>query len=203
MGRYTGPKGKINRRIGAVIFENAGAIKAFENRDYPPGASTKRTKKISDYGIGLREKQKIKYYYGFREEQLRKFYATARRLPGDTGANLLILCEKRLDNVVRRAGLASTRMQARQGVVHRHFQVNGETVDRPSYQVKPGDVITIRNRPNLNTHYKEFAEGYTSQNCDWIRFDKNSLTATVTNAPTAQDISLPVEIGRVLKFMAR
>lgn len=202
MGRYIGPKGRINRRIGAVIFENAGAMKAFENRDTPPGQYGKR-KKLSDYGVGLREKQKIKFYYGFREEQLRKFFQKAKDLPGNTGENLMILCECRLDNAVRRAGFTLTRMQARQGVVHRHFQVNGQTCDRPSYQLKAGDVITVRNRPNLQKLYKELADANSAPGCDWLRFDRDALRADVTARPTAQDVSLPVEIGKVVAFMAR
>ncbi len=202
MGRYTGPKGRINRRIGAVIFENAGAMRAFEKRDYPPGQYGKR-KKLSDYGVGLREKQKIKFYYGFREEQLRRFFKAAKQMPGNTGENLLIMCECRLDNAVRRAGYTLTRMQARQGVVHRHFQVNGKTCDRPSYQLKAGDVITVRNRPNLIKYYKELIEAGSSPSCDWLRFDKDALRAEVAARPTAQDVSLPVEVGQVVAFMSR
>ena len=202
MGRYTGPKGRINRRLGAVIFENAGAQKAFETRENPPGP-VQRRRKMSEYGIALQEKQKIKYYYGFREEQLRKFYDVARRKQGNTGENLLVMCECRLDNVVRRAGLALSRPQARQGIVHRHFQLNGRTIDKPSIQVKPGDVITVRNRPNLLTLYKEMAEANTAPACDWISFDQSELKAVVTTAPHMDDVSLPVEVGKVIAFMGR
>jgi small subunit ribosomal protein S4 len=202
MGRYTGPKGRVNRRLGAVVFENAGAQKAFEAREYPPGMAQRRRKQ-SDYGIALAEKQKIKFYYGFREEQLRKFFGVARRRPGNTGENLLVMCECRLDNVVRRAGFCSTRPQARQGITHRHFQLNGVTVDKPSIQVKPGDVITLRNRPNLKKLYKELSEANTAPTADWLSFDQNELKATVTVAPTMDDVSLPVEVGQVVAFMSR
>ncbi|MDA1165322.1 MAG: 30S ribosomal protein S4 [Planctomycetota bacterium] len=202
MGRYTGPKGRINRRLGAVIFENAGAQKAFETRENPPGP-VQRRRKMSEYGIALQEKQKIKFYYGFREEQLRKFYDVARSKQGNTGENLLVMCECRLDNVVRRAGLALSRPQARQGIVHRHFQLNGRTVDKPSIQVKPGDVITVRNRPNLLTLYKEMAEANTAPACDWISFDQSELKAVVTTAPHMDDVSLPVEVGKVIAFLGR
>jgi small subunit ribosomal protein S4 len=202
MGRYTGPKGRVNRRLGTVIFENAGAQKAFEKRDYPPGMSQKR-KKISDYGVSLKEKQKIKFYYGFREEQLRRYFGIARRQQGNTGENLLVICESRLDNVVRRAGLALTRPQARQGIVHRHFQVNGRTVDKPSIHVKPGDVITVRNRPNLRKLYKEFIEAGTSEAVDWLTTETAEFKVTVAAAPTMDDVSLPVDVGRVVAFMAR
>ena len=111
MGRYTGPKARKNRRLGVMVFESAGAIRAAERRDYPPGASQRR-RKPSNYAIALREKQKIKYYYGLRERQLRKYFVAAKRMKGNTGEQLLVLCERRLDNVVRRAGLAVTRPQA-------------------------------------------------------------------------------------------
>lgn len=185
-----------------MVFENIGAQKAFENREYPPGPSQRR-RKLSDYGIALKEKQKIKYYYGFREEQLRRFFGMARSMQGNTGENLLVLCEQRLDNVVRRAGFCLTRPQARQGVVHRHFQVNGRTVDKPSMQLKPGDVVTVRNRPNLKNVYKELAEANTAPACEWIGFDQGELKATVTVAPTMDDISLPVDVGKVVAFMSR
>ena len=161
MGRYTGPKARINRRLGFQVFESAGAIRATERKEYPPGMSQRR-RKPTNYALALIEKQKIKYYYGLREKHLRKYFDKARHIKGNTGENLLILCERRLDNVVRRAGLALTRPQARQGVVHGHFQVNGRTVSKPSILVRPGDVITVRNRPNLKKLYKEQAEGGNS-----------------------------------------
>jgi len=131
MGRYTGPKARVNRRLGFMVFENAGAIRAAEKKEYPPGMSQRR-RKVSNYGLALTEKQKIKYFYGLREVQLRRYFAIAKRTKGNTSAALMILCERRLDNVIRRAGFAQTRPQARQGVVHGHFQVNGKTVTRPS-----------------------------------------------------------------------
>ena len=202
MGHYTGPKGRINRRLGGLIFENSGAARALERREYPPGMSQRR-RKVSNYGIALREKQKIKYYYGLREKQLRRYFDQARHTQGNTGEQLLILCECRLDNVIRRAGFAVTRPQARQGITHRHFQVNGRTVDKPSMLLEPGDVITVRNRPNLRNVYKEFAEANTSPACDWISFDQNALQATVTVMPTMDDVSIPVDVGKVVAFMSR
>ena len=148
MGRYTGPKGRINRRIGAIVFENAGAVKALENRDSPPGQHTRR-RKLSVYGTALVEKQKIKFYYGLRQKVLRKYFDKARRLKGNTGEQLLILCERRLDNVIRRAGYCKTRPQARQGIAHGHFLVNGIKMDRASYLVKAGDVITVNYQGSL------------------------------------------------------
>ncbi len=136
MGRYTGPKARVNRRLGFMVFENAGAVRAAEKKEYPPGMSQRR-RKVSNYGLALTEKQKIKYYYGLRETQLRRYFSIAKRTKGNTSAALMILCERRLDNVVRRAGFTQTRPQARQGVAHAHFQVNGKTVTRPAISCVP------------------------------------------------------------------
>ena len=202
MGHYTGAKARINRRLGAAVFESAGALRAFEKRDFPPGMHTRR-KKPTNYGLALTEKQKIKYYYGFRERQLRKYFKEGRRLKGNTGENLLILCERRLDNVVRRAGFTKTRPQARQGIVHSHFQLNGRTVNKPSIMVKPGDVITLRNRPNLQKMYREIVDSHHAEGCDWISFDEKELKAIVTSLPTFDDVSLPVDVGQVVAFLSR
>lgn len=202
MGHYTGAKARINRRLGAAVFESAGALRAFEKRDFPPGMHTRR-KKPTNYGLALTEKQKIKYYYGLRERQLRKYFKEGRRLKGNTGENLLILCERRLDNVVRRAGFTKTRPQARQGIVHSHFQLNGRTVNKPSIMVKPGDVITLRNRPNLQKMYREIVDSHHAEGCDWISFDEKELKAIVTSLPTFDDVSLPVDVGQVVAFLSR
>ncbi|MBL4885099.1 MAG: 30S ribosomal protein S4 [Planctomycetaceae bacterium] len=202
MGHYTGPKARINRRLGAAVFESAGALRAFEKRDFPPGMHTRR-KKPTNYGLALTEKQKIKYYYGFRERQLRKYFKEGRRLKGNTGENLLIICERRLDNVVRRAGFTMTRPQARQGIVHSHFQLNGRTVNKPSIMVKAGDVITLRNRPNLQKMYRDVVDNHAASACEWISFDDKELKAIVTSLPTFEDVSLPVDVGQVVAFLSR
>ncbi|HVJ83339.1 MAG TPA: 30S ribosomal protein S4 [Planctomycetia bacterium] len=202
MGRYTGPKARVNRRLGFQVFESAGAIKAFERRSNPPGMHTRRGKQ-STYGIALAEKQKIKYYYGLGERQLRRYFDIASRREGNTGESLLLLCERRLDNVIRRAGLALTRPQARQGVTHRHFQVNGRTVDKPSMQLRPGDTITIRGRANLAQVYRQLVEAQRSEPLGWLSVDTESMRITVTGYPGPGDISLPVQIGLVIEFMSR
>lgn len=202
MGRYTGPKARINRRLGFQVFENAGAIRAFERKEYPPGMAQRR-RKTSNYGLALIEKQKIKFFYGLRQKHLRRYFDKARRMKGNTGENLMVLCERRLDNVVRRAGFTKSRPQARQGIVHGHFLVNGRRVDRPSYMVKAGDRITIKNRPNLKQLYKELCEDVTDTGCSWINFDSSELTAIVTSLPTFDDVSLPVDVGQVVAFLSR
>ena len=202
MGHYTGPKARINRRLGAMIFESSGARRASERRDNPPGMSVSR-RKPSVYGLSLKEKQKIKYYYGLSERQLRNMYATASRRKGNTGEELLILCERRLDNVVRRAGFALTRPQSRQGIAHGHFLVNGRKVDIASYIVRQGDVISVKPHKNLAELYGALAESQDRDPPTWITFDPEGLTATVGYLPTAEDISLPVEVGMVVELLSR
>ncbi|HAA63035.1 MAG TPA: 30S ribosomal protein S4 [Planctomycetaceae bacterium] len=202
MGRHTGPKARINRRLGAMIFESSGAVRAAERRDYPPGMSQRR-RKPSNYAIALLEKQKIKYYYGLRERQLRRYFEAAKGMQGNTGEQLLMLCERRLDNVIRRAGFADTRPQARQGASHGHFQVNGRTVTVPSIRINAGDVISVRNRPNLKTLYGSLLDSGSTNDADWIDVDTDNLSATVTALPTAEDVSLPVDVGKVVVFLSR
>ena len=182
MGRYTGPKGRINRRLGMNVYESSGAIKASEKKEFPPGMH-KRRKKPTTYGAALAEKQKIKFYYGLRDRQLFRYFDIAKRTTGNTGSTLLILCERRLDNVVRRAGFTLTRPQARQGIVHRHFQLNGKTINKPGIRVKPGDVVTLRNRPNIRAMYNAVGESSSGTSAEWINFDKASMRAIVTTLP--------------------
>ncbi|MFM7836863.1 MAG: 30S ribosomal protein S4 [Planctomycetaceae bacterium] len=202
MGRYTGPKGRINRRLGMNVYESACAIKAAERKEGPPGMH-KRRKKETTYGAALTEKQKIKYYYGLRDRQLYRYLDIAKRTKGNTGATLLVLCERRLDNVVRRSGLALTRPQARQGIVHRHFQVNGRTVSKPGIMVRPGDVITVRNRPNIRKMYNAVGESSSGPTAEWLSVDKAAMKIIVTTLPTVDDVMLKVDIGPVVVFMSR
>lgn len=202
MGRYTGPKARVNRRLDFQVYESSGAVRASERKAYPPGQANRR-KKLSNYGTANNEKQKIKHYYGLREKQLRRYFAKARSMKGNTGDHLLVQCERRLDNVVRRAGFAITRLQARQGVAHGHFQVNGRTVNIPSYQVKAGDIVTVKNRPNLKELYAQLSSASQTYDCAWISMDKDELKAVVTTLPAASDVSLPVNSGVVVAFLAR
>ncbi len=203
MGRYTGPKARVNRRLATQVYEAAGTRRAAERREQPPGMHT-RTPRTSDYGTSLQEKQKIKHYYGVAEKQLRRYFAIASRKAGNTGETLLLMCERRLDNVVRRAGFVKTRPQARQGIVHGHFQVNGIKVDRPSYLLRPGDIITVRPRENLLTYYRDLSAQEFGQPLDWVSFDAETLRATVLGLPGPSDISCPVSnVNLVTEFMSR
>lgn len=200
--RFTGPKGKVNRALGVAVYENTGAVKALERREYKPGMHGQRRAKVSEYGLAMKEKKKIKHFYGLHERQLVRFFQLATKTPGNTAEALMALCERRLDNVVRRAGYARTRRQARQGVCHGHFQVNGRKVDVASYLVKPGDVIGVAPRSAVQTFYRQLlTEGL--HNADWLTSDAEKLTITVTRLPTAQDVGLPVEVTKVIELLTR
>ncbi|PHS11314.1 MAG: 30S ribosomal protein S4 [Blastopirellula sp.] len=202
MGHYTGPKAKINRRLGGMIYENRGAVRAADARPNPPGMHN-RPRRPSNYGAALMEKQKIKHYYGLGEKQLRRYFDHAKHMKGNAGENLLTLCERRLDNVVRRAGLALTRPQARQGVVHGHFLVNGQKVDKPSYQLRPGDIVSVKSRENLQTLYRSISGEGASQPADFASYDGETLSVTMDGLPSKDDISLPVDVNIVVEFMSR
>lgn len=202
MSRYTGPKARINRRLSSLVYENSGATRAAGRRDNPPGMHT-RTRRSSNYGAALAEKQKIKHHYGLCERQLRRYYQSVARKKGNTGEQLLLLCERRLDNVVRRAGFTRTRPQARQGITHGHFQVNGVKVTKPSYTLRPGDIITVRGRENLLNIYRAFSAERSSEPLDWVSFDAETLRATVQGNPGPSDVSVPVDVNIVVEFLSR
>ena len=200
MARYNGPKARVNRRLKAQVYEDSGARRATDRRDNPPGMHT-RPRRPSNYGLALTEKQKIKHFYGLGERQLRRYFSIVSRKTGNTAESLLIMCERRLDSIVRRAGFTKTRPQARQGITHGHFLVNGVKVTKPSYQLRPGDIITVRNRENLLTYYRSIAE--EGESMEWLTFDNDTLRATVNGLPGPSDISLPVNGNQVVEFMSR
>lgn len=202
MARYHGPKARVNRRLGLMLYENAGAARALERRNSPPGMHV-RPRRPSNYGAALNEKQKIKHYYGLGERQLRRYFDYVSRKKGNTGQQLLILCERRLDNVIRRAGFTKTRPQARQGVVHGHFCVNGKKVAKPNYILRAGDVIEVRGRENLKNLYRGVISQGSPEGLDWVSLDTENLKATMLGLPTAADISLPVDANSVVEFMSR
>lgn len=189
MARYTGPRAKISRRFGVSLF---GSSKALERRNFPPGQHGVRAgrKKKSEYAVALGEKQKLRFQYGILEKQFRGYYEEAARRRGITGEILLQLLETRLDNVCYRSGFGNTRQSARQLVNHGHVLVNGRTVDIPSYQVKPGDIIKIAAKPSsqqLALRMTDLTQSMSS--VDWIEVDKDKLEATVTRMPQRDDIA--------------
>ncbi|SKB78651.1 SSU ribosomal protein S4P [Salegentibacter holothuriorum] len=181
MARYTGPKTKIARKFGEAIF---GDDKSFEKRNYPPGqhGNNRRRGKKSEYAIQLMEKQKAKYTYGILERQFSNMFKKATRAQGITGEVLLQLCESRLDNVVFRMGIAPTRSAARQFVSHRHITVNGELVNIPSYQLKAGDVVGVREKSkSLQAIQDSLAN--SSNVYEWITWNNETKQGTFVSVP--------------------
>ncbi|GHA41155.1 30S ribosomal protein S4 [Salinimicrobium marinum] len=181
MARYTGPKTKIARKFGEAIF---GDDKSFEKRNYPPGqhGNNRRRGKKSEYAIQLMEKQKAKYTYGILERQFRNMFEKATSAQGITGEVLLQLCESRLDNVVYRMGIAPSRRGARQLVSHRHITVNGELVNIPSYQLKAGDVVGVREKSKSLTAIQESLSNSSSV-YEWITWNNETKQGTYVSVP--------------------
>ena len=186
MARYTGPKSKIARKFGEAIF---GDDKAFEKKNYPPGhhGNNRRRGKKSEYAIQLMEKQKAKYTYGILERQFRNLFAKANRSKGVTGEVLLQLCESRLDNVVYRMGVARSRRGARQLVSHRHITVNGEVVNIPSYALKAGDVIGVREKSKSLQSIEHALESNSSV-YEWITWNPEKKEGTFVAVPEREQI---------------
>lgn len=194
MARYTGPKTKIARKFGEAIF---GEDKAFERRNYPPGQHglAKRRGKKSEYAVQLMEKQKAKYTYGILEKQFRNLYEKASAASGVTGEILLQLCEARLDNVVFRMGIAPSRRAARQIVSHRHITVNGEVVNIPSYHLKPGDKVAVREK-SKSLEVITNALASNSKVYEWLTFNNDTKEGTFVNVP--QRLQIPENIKEQL-----
>ena len=186
MAKYIGPKSRIARKFGEAIF---GPDKVLAKKNYPPGQhGNNRRKKSSEYGIQLREKQKAKYTYGILEKQFRIMYEKAKSNPGVTGVILLQLLESRLDNVVFRMGLSPTRAGARQLVNHRHITVNGKVVNIPSFQVKPGQVIAVREKDKSMIVVNEALNGFNHTKYPWIEWNASSMSGTYLHIPECEDI---------------
>ncbi len=186
MARYIGPKSKIARKFGEPIF---GPDKAFEKKNYPPGmhGANKRRKKQSEYGIQLQEKMKAKYTYGILERQFRKTFKVAQKTSGKTGERLLQLIEARLDNTVFRFGIAPSRSAARQLVSHRHITVNGEVVSVASYMVKPGDIISVREKSKSLEAITSSLEGRVNRH-PWLEWDAEKMQGRFMSYPNREDI---------------
>ncbi len=186
MARYIGPKTKIARKFGDAIF---GPDKVLSKKNYPPGQhGNARKRKTSEYGIQLREKQKAKYTYGVLEKQFRNLFDKAQRSKGITGEILIQLLECRLDNVVFRMGLAPTRAAARQLVSHRHVVVDGKVVNIPSYSVKPGQIVGIRERSKSLEVIQDSLSGFNHSKYAWIEWDQSSISGKYLHIPERADI---------------
>ena len=186
MARYIGPKSRIARRFGEAIF---GPDKVLDRRNYAPGQhGVNRRKKMSEYGTQLAEKQKAKYTYGVLERQFRLLFAQASRIKGITGEILLQLLESRLDNVVYRLGMAPTRAAARQLVSHRHITVDGKVVNIPSYEVKPGQVVAVREKAKSLEVIAASLDGFNHSKYSWLEWNEAEKAGKYLNIPQREDI---------------
>ncbi|MFD2967099.1 30S ribosomal protein S4 [Sphingobacterium bambusae] len=202
MARYTGPKSKIARKFREPIF---GPDKALEKKNYPPGqhGPSKRRGKQSEYAIQLLEKQKAKYTYGVLERQFRTLFGKASAKQGITGENFLRLLEARLDNVVYRLGIAPTRSAARQLVSHKHITVNGEVVNIPSYSLRPGDVIAVRERSKSLEAISTSVEGRKINKFSWLEWNANDLQGTFVSFPERSDIPENIKENLIVELYSK
>lgn len=203
MARYTGPKSKVSRRYNLALF---GPSKALERKNYPPGMHGPKgsRRKQSEFAIALAEKQKLRYQYGLLERQFRRYFETALQRRGVTGETLLQLLETRLDNIVYRLGLANTRRAARQLVGHGHVQVNGRRVNIPSFNVKVGDQISVRENPRskqLAIRFLDLTQVATVP--DWLAIDRNAMSGTLNRIPTRDEIQPNVNEQLVVELYSR
>ncbi|WP_431910055.1 30S ribosomal protein S4 [Nonomuraea jabiensis] len=203
--RYTGPKVRLSRRAGVPLTRKA--VRYFEQRPYPPGEHGRKTNRRSsgDYGLRLMEKQKLRWYYDVSERQLRRYWDLAVRKPGASGAELVTLLESRLASLVLRAGLAPSIYAARQYVTHGHIAVDGRKVDIPSYLVKPGQVVTVRERSRRMQPFVAAAEGVYAdeRTAPYLSVDHANLTFTLVSRPERGQIVVPVEEQLVVEFYSR
>ena len=208
MARYTGAVCKLCRREGQKLFLKGSRCYtgkcALERRSYAPGQHGQARKKISGYGLQLREKQKARRYYGILEGQFHKYFLMAEKKPGQAGENLLRICESRLDNIVYLLGWADSRAEARQLVGHGHFEVNGKRVDIASYLLKAGDVVSICEKARGLDKIKAVVEANSARPVpQWIDVDREALSAKVINLPTREQIEAPVEEQLIVEFYSK
>ncbi len=208
MARYRGPVEKLERRLGASLAlkgeRRLAGKSAIDKRPYAPGQHGQRRSKVSEYGLQLREKQKAKFMYGVSEKQFRRLFSDANRAQGNTGENLIQLLERRLDNVVYRMGFATTRRFARQLVTHGHILVDGKKVDIPSYRVKPGQKVEVRERSRSNPQIVRAIE-LTAQTgiVPWVDVDKEKVFGIFTRIPEREEVVIPVEERYIVELYSK
>ena len=208
MARYTKTNCRLCRRENLKLFlkgERCYTEKcAFDRRNYPPGQHGQSRKKFSDYGTQLREKQKVKRIYGILENQFRNIFKEADRQKGITGETLLALLERRLDNVIYRLGFANSRDEARQLVRHNHFLINQSKVNIPSYLVKPGDVIEIREKSKKMVRVLEALEGVARRGVpQWLELDKDQMKGSMKGLPSREEITLPIQEKLIVELYSK
>ena len=204
MSRYTGPKARVSRRLGVNIWGTAGENRALDRRPYPPGEHGRsRRRNPSEYLIQLQEKQKARFTYGLNERQFRKLYEEANKTKGVTGEQMLQLLERRLDNIVYRAGWAATRPQARQFVGHGHVDVNGKRVDIPSYRVRRGDVVTVRTKARQMIVIQWNRDVLDRTPPPWLDRADEGWTVTVREFPLREHIDVPVREQLIVELYSK
>ena len=208
MARYTGNKCKLCRREGMKLFlkgQRCFTDKcAVSRRDYPPGVHAQKRAKVTDFGVRVREKQKLKRIYGVWERQFKLYFEEAERMKGNTGENLMVLLERRLDNVVLAAGFALSRNHARQLCNHGHFAVNGRFVDVSSFRVRPGDVVSVRNKEAIKKQVAESLEINKSQPVPaWLEVNRDTLTARVNAYPKREDVPHPIQEQLIIELCSK
>ena len=205
MARYRGPVAKVSRRLNIALTDKAQ--KVLNKRPFPPGqhGPSARRRQLSDYGIQLQEKQKARYVYGVLERQFRNLYARAQRIPGETGAALFMLLERRLDNVVYRMGMAMTRQQARQLVTHGHITVNGRKTNIPSYTVRVGDKIAVRAESRKRNYFKTLSEAkeLIHKAPEWMRVSHTELSSEIVAVPRREDGEQGINEQLIVEFYSR
>ena len=206
MARYLGPKSKLSRREGRDLLLKSG-IRSYESKcrsETTPGQHGRRRGRISDYGIQLREKQKVRRLYGVMEKQFRNYYKSAARKKGVTGNNLLQLLESRLDNVVYRLGFASTRAEARQLVSHKAVAVNGAIVNIPSYQLSSGDLISLRDKAKNQKRVKEAMDISSSRpECEWLEVNKTDFSGVFSSAPEREFLDSDINENLIIELYSK
>ena len=208
MARYRGPREKLERRLGVDLGlkgeRRLNGKSALEKRPYAPGQHGQSRNKISEYGLQLQEKQKAKILYGVSEKQFRKYFKEAARVGGNTGANLITLIEKRLDNVVYRMGFATTRANARQLVTHGHILVDGKKVNIPSFLVKAGQKIEIKEKTKTNPQVVRSLE-LTNQTgtVEWVDVDKDKVFGIFTRVPSREEVVIPIEERLIVELYSK
>tara|TARA_B100001063_G_scaffold244844_1_gene278774 strand:- start:745 stop:1365 length:621 start_codon:yes stop_codon:yes gene_type:complete len=206
MARYRGPSLRLSRREGTDLFLKSGvrAIESKCNMDTPPGVHGARRGRLSDYGLQLREKQKVRRMYGVLEKQFRNYYKKAASLKGNTGENLLSLLEKRLDNVVYRMGFGSTRAEARQMVSHKAFMVNGTVVNIPSFQVQAGDEIEVRESKKSHLRISAALKvAATREECDWLEVDETKFKGVFKSVPDRTDLGTEINENLIVELYSK
>ena len=206
MARYIGPKCKLSRREGTDLFLKSG-VRALDSKckaETPPGVHGARRGRLSDYGLQLREKQKVRRIYGILERQFRSYYKEAARLKGATGENLLQLLESRLDNVVYRMGFGATRAEARQIVSHKAILVNGQTVNIPSYQVKAGDIVSVREKAKTQLRIKNALELSSQRGAvEWVDVNSSKMEGTYKAAPERAELSAEINEQLIVELYSK